>query len=382
MILKKIYKTIIYSILIFFLLPGCLPRPKPQTGDFSGKVVDSYTYEPVPGVAMKIGEMEITTDEDGKFSIASLIPGDYQLTLERDWYNQSIQAVHHIEKQNSLVFSIIPLPIEGKILYSGNGTHNWEIYELDLSRRLVSQLTHMDSSEINPEKYSENQILLQSTFLSRNTDNYDLFSFDRTSQECQLIYSSPEKYNDQHPTSLMLGNTIIFQSNGEKIYSCDFSGKNAKQIIEKGQNPVMSPKGTQIAYADTSNHLCVANIDGTGIRTINHPGKINNPCWSPDGKMIAVELWQETGGPRYIYIMNADGTGQPQRVTYGSLKGDQHKHPCWSSDGTMIFFSANIIYSSRFDIYAIRVSDGQQGKMSWVMVSRGSGDKEYPSWAF
>ena len=379
MVARKIFQKIVCVILISLLLSGCLSKPKSQTGDFSGKVVDAYTQEPVPGVTMKIGEIQITTDEDGKFCIASLSPGDYQLVLERDWYNSSMEVVHHIEKQNSLKYFIIPLPIEGKILYSGNAADNWEIYELDLSKRLVSQLTNMDSSEINPVKYSEDQILIQSTFLSHDRYNYDLFSFNRISQEFKLIFSSTE--NDQHPSCKISGDTVIFQSEGKKIYSYSFSSNTAKKIIEKGQNPVVSPSGTQIAYVDTNNHLCVANIDGTDIRTINHSGKVNNPCWSPtDRNKIAVELWEESGGPRYIYIMNADGTGTPQRVTWGSLKRDQHKHPCWSNDGSMIYFSGNILYSSRYDIYGVRVSDGLQGKMSWVMVSGGSGDKKYPSW--
>lgn len=367
--------------LLFFLLSGCLSRPKPQTGDFSGKIVDAFTQEPVPGVTMKIAGLTITSDEDGKFSIASLPPGDYQLVLERDWYNQTTHAVHHIEKQNSLKYYIVPLPIEGKILYSGNTAGNWEIYELDLSKRGVSQLTNSNSSEVNPLKYSEDLILMQSTFQSHDRYNYDLFFFNRSLQEFKLIYASAK--NDQHPSSKFSGDTVIFQSDGEKIYSYSFSDNTARMIIEKGQNPVVSPDGVQIAYVDTNNHLCVANIDGTNIRTINHSKKVNSPCWCPtDRNKIAVELWEESEGSRYIYIMNADGTGIPQRVTWGRLKSDQHKHPCWSKDGSIIYFSGNILYSSRYDIYGIRVSDGIQEKMSWIMVSGGTGDKEDPSWNF
>jgi Tol biopolymer transport system component len=354
---------------MLLIFSGCLPKPKPQTGDFNGKVIDSLTKEPVPGVAITIGGQNITTDLDGKFAIAILPPGDYQLTMERDWYYPQTKTEHHIGKQESLELSLIPLPLEGKILYSGDRDGNWEIYELNLVDRAANQLTKLSTSEINPVKYSEKMILLQSTSLSNDRYNYDLFLLDCDSHILTPVYQSAE--NDQHPSSTILGDTIIFQSEGEKIYSYSFSSNTTKKIIEKGQNPVVSPDGKQIAYADTNNRLCVANLDGSGIRIVNHPGKINNPCWSrPNGKMIAVELWLDSGGPRYIYTMNADGTGVPQRVTYGNLWGDQHKHPCWSSDGTMIFFSGNIIYSSRFDIYGIKVSDGIQGKMSWVMVSR------------
>jgi Tol biopolymer transport system component len=378
-------KINILTWLILLTMAGCLPKPKPQTGDFCGKVIDAYTREPVPGVTLKIGGTETVTDIKGKFAIAILPPGDYPLTLERDWYYPLAKTEHHIGKQDSLEYSLKPLPLEGKILYSGDETGNWEIYELNLKDRMVTKLSDSPSSEVNPVKYSDSLVLLQSTFKSNNRYNYDLFLLDRNSRSLEFIYDviiNDENKNDQNPSSTISGNIIIFQSNGEKIYSYNRYGNAAKEIISKGQNPVVSPDGTQIAYADTNNRLCVANIDGTGVRIINHPGKINNPSWSSrNGEMIAVELWLESGGPRYIYIMDANGNGEPKRVTFGNLARDQHKHPCWSSDNSMIFFSGNIAYSSRFDIYGIRVSDGLQGKMSWVMVSSRSGSKEYPSWS-
>jgi Tol biopolymer transport system component len=375
-----LYRIFILISLLLLIFSGCLPKPQPQTGDFNGKVIDSLTKEPVPGVAITIGGQERQTGLDGRFSIAVLPPAYYQLTMKRDWYFPLTKTEHHIGKQDSLVFSLIPLPLEGKILYSGNGAGNWEIYELNLKERTVTRLTNLPSSETNPVKYSENLILLQSTFLSNDQNNYDLFSLNCNSHIIEKVFASTE--NDQHPSRKTLGNTTIFQSEGEKIYSYDFSSNSAEKIIERGQNPVVSLDGTQIAYVNTSNQLCVSNIDGTKIRIIDHPGSINNPCWSPDGKMIAVELWLDSGDSRYIYIMNADGTGEPQRVTYGSrVTGDQHKHPCWSSDGSMIFFSGNLIYSSRYDIYGIRINTSWQENTSWVMVSSGSGNKEYPSWS-
>jgi Tol biopolymer transport system component len=375
-------RILVILFLVILSLPGCLPKPKKQIGDFCGKVIDAYTGEPIPEVTMTIGEQKVTTDRKGKFSIASLAPGDYQLTLERDWYYTLTKSINHIGKQTSLAYSLIPLPMEGKILYSGNEEGNWEIYELDLADRAVTRLSNTTSDEINPVKYSDNLILLQSTFLSKNRYNYDLFWLARSSQKLDSLYTSAE--NDQHPSSIVLGNVIIFQSNGENIYSYDLSSKTVSDTsIAKGQNPVVSPKGTQIAYANTSDQLCVANIDGTNSRIISHPGKINNPCWSQDGKKIAVELWMESGDPRYIYVVNSDGTGEAERVTYGDSDKDKHQHPCWSSDGKLIFFSANIMYSSRFDIYCIRKDDGLtlKEKASWIMVSKDSGDKNYPTWS-
>ena len=64
-------------------------------------------------------------------------------------------------------------------------------------------------------------------------------------------------------------------------------------------------------------------------------------------------------------------------------KTNSTMHPCWSGDGGQIYFSANILYSSRMDIYCISVEEKSlelKEKNPWLMVSHGSGNKDYPSW--
>ncbi|MGE5606508.1 MAG: hypothetical protein ACM3YE_12565, partial [Bacteroidota bacterium] len=59
----------------------------------------------------------------------------------------------------------------------------------------------------------------------------------------------------------------------------------------------------------------------------------------------------------------------------------QHKHPIWGKND-MIYFSGNIVYSSRSDIYAVKFFDNTTLESNpWIMVSKGSGSKLYPCWA-
>ncbi len=82
--------------------------------------------------------------------------------------------------------------------------------------------------------------------------------------------------------------------------------------------PVISPDGTRILFAATpekanAQDLFVVNIDGSNLRRLTtHPDSDTTPTWSPDGKQIAFTS-DRTGRPQ-IYIMNADGSGQPRRV--------------------------------------------------------------------
>ncbi|WP_341716240.1 VWA domain-containing protein [Micromonospora sp. FIMYZ51] len=59
--------------------------------------------------------------------------------------------------------------------------------------------------------------------------------------------------------------------------------------------PAWSPDGGSIAYADSSDDLCVVRPDGTGARHPLAPADragrtVTDPAWSPDGRRIAVAL--------------------------------------------------------------------------------------------
>ena len=396
MVTRKIFQKIVCVILISLLLSGCLSKPKSQTGDFSGKVVDAYTQEPVPGVTMKIGEIQITTDEDGKFSIASLSPGDYQLVLERDWYNQSIRAVHHIERQNSLVFSIEPVPINGKLLYCNNKEHNWEIWELNLADRLTTRLSNTPSDEINPVKLPNRYLIFQS---DRGGQKHDLYlsSYDNINNVQTPLSCCTVNADDEHPSVDKTGTKMVYKSleKSQIVYNDDITNGQCINVGVTGYNPVINFTGDKIAFVSGNyESLLVYNISGCSITKSKEYNlysrnslRLNNPCWSPDGKKIAFNAWTSSG-TKNIYTIDivdtADTTdGNIKQITYRYRKKDDHEHPCWSSDSKLIFFVGTILYSSRKDIYCIKVDDGValKEKAPWVMVTKDSGDKNYPTWS-
>ncbi|MBI4522126.1 MAG: PD40 domain-containing protein [Gemmatimonadetes bacterium] len=60
----------------------------------------------------------------------------------------------------------------------------------------------------------------------------------------------------------------------------------------------------------------MVNADGTGVtRLTTHPGRDVSPSWSPDGKWIAYHRDDGTGTSPDLYIIAADGSGAPIRVT-------------------------------------------------------------------
>ncbi len=398
MIIRKKIKFILI-LLLFLLLSGCLSRPKPQTGDFSGKVVDAYTQEPVPGVSMKISGLTITSDEDGKFSIASLPPGDYQLVLERDWYNQTIHAVHHIEKQNSLIFPIVPVPINGKILYCSYRESNWDIWELNLEDRSVNRLSSLPSNEIYPVKLPNRNLIFQS---DRGGQKYDLYlsSYENTNNIQTPLSCCTVNENDEHPSVDKTGTKMVFKSlaKSQIVYNYDITNGLCMDVGVTGYSPVISPKGDRIAFASGDyESLLVYSISGSSITKskeydlYSQKGlRLNNPCWSPDGKKIAFDAWTTSGNKNIYTIEIADSKypadikdGNIEQITYRYRNKDAHEHPCWSSDGNLMFFVGTILYSSRKDIYCIKVDEGitLKEKAPWVMVTKDPGDKNYLTWS-
>jgi Tol biopolymer transport system component len=62
------------------------------------------------------------------------------------------------------------------------------------------------------------------------------------------------------------------------------------------------------------------------------------PAWSADGRTIAFAKEPGGFGPREIYLMDADGSGQRPLLATGQAIGGDTDRPGWSPDGRRIVF--------------------------------------------
>lgn len=386
------------SLLSF--LPGCLSKkflPKPHPGDLYGEVCDSLTGEPVPDVSVAVGDRQMFTDMDGYFLFPQFPPGNYRVLLEHPWYHPQIYEIGHVGLSKRYSFKTTTKNIYGEILYSADCEPKRSIYSLELLTREVKRLTDLSFSVTNPVRLSQNKIIFQGD----RDGNNDLFMFDLLTGQLSTEFETKvnSASNDEHPSVDRLGKKLVFQStrvvgtnDSRKIFLYNLeTGEGPYVVVKSGQNPVINPEGNKIAYIDGSYRLRIFGADlsfhPTPLPTpppIPMTGKCNNPSWSEDGRKITLESWTVTGGPRYIFVYDLDQPGELKKVTfdYDPDHQSEHKHPCWSVDGVMIFFNASILYSSRNDIYCINYNNSLTlGKNAgWLMVSKGSGSKDYPSW--
>lgn len=86
---------------------------------------------------------------------------------------------------------------------------------------------------------------------------------------------------------------------------------------------VVSPDGTRVAFLDIAGNdigLSIANLDGTGRKSLITLPVILSPAWAPDGKrliFISVDIAKKQTA---LHLINADGSGH-QQVAVPVLEG-------------------------------------------------------------
>jgi Tol biopolymer transport system component len=107
-----------------------------------------------------------------------------------------------------------------------------------------------------------------------------------------------------------------------------------------------SPDGKRLAFeridaSATSERAAIftIGIDGKDLRQVT-PWSVdaNDPDWSPDGTMIALNASAEPSPTQNIWTVHPDGTGLTQLTTYDEA-GQATFHPSWSPDGSHILFT-------------------------------------------
>ena len=113
--------------------------------------------------------------------------------------------------------------------------------------------------------------------------------------------------------------------------------------LRRVSDPQLSPDGTRVAYVvtevlkdenRTNADIWLVNADGTGEprKLTNSPKRDAHPRWSPDGKWIAFESTRD--GDSQLYLLPTDG-GEPRKLTTISTGASQ---AMWSPDGKALAF--------------------------------------------
>ena len=108
-------------------------------------------------------------------------------------------------------------------------------------------------------------------------------------------------------------------------------------------NPRFSPNGQKIALDigdGKQRDIWVYDWARDSLTQLTfEAGSDLTPVWTPDGKRIVFASDRaKPGGPRNLYVVNADGTGEVTRLTDGP---DDERPSSWHPSGKVLAFSAN-----------------------------------------
>ena len=176
-----------------------------------------------------------------------------------------------------------------------------------------------------------------------------IFSIRADGQGETRLTQAPPSRMDLHSTWSADGSWVAFtelSSDRSRIATMRADGSARTNITTNGAYydlvPSISPDGSRIAYtSDRSGNYEVYTIaaDGSDERRITHSDPLVTfvgPKYSPDGTKLLVAMRESTNTNQDLYILNADGTGTPQRLTTGVNNAEGR---AWSPDGTRIVFN-------------------------------------------
>lgn len=169
------------------------------------------------------------------------------------------------------------------------------------------------------------------------------------------------------------GRRIVFDSNrlraeGDSILRSDLfvmkTDGSEQTFVARGSSAVWSPDGKRLTFHASASGLTTPIRQDPGGPTIDsdifivnvgaaldegtEPTNITNtpteieedPNWSPDGEKIVYTRFNVGDNPNQptgmeIFMVNADGSGTPEQLTFNSA---EERAPSWSPDGSRILF--------------------------------------------
>jgi TolB protein len=158
---------------------------------------------------------------------------------------------------------------------------------------------------------------------------------------------------------------VVKRGKRYELHVADADGYGAQSVLSSNEpiiSPAWSPDGTRLAYVSFEQKKPVVYVQSlvTGSRqaVAQFRGSNSAPAWSPDGRKLAVTLTRDGGSQ--LFLINADGTGVPVRLTQSSAIDTEAN---FAPDGQSILFTSD--RGGGPQIYRLSVNGGPAQRVTF-----------------
>ncbi len=261
--------------------------------------------------------------------------------------------------------------VGSRIFYVSNRSGSKEIWTMDYDGSNSQQLTKFASIVTTPALSQDNSRLAVTSFL-RGSPGITVMSADSARR---LTFVNPESSVVATPEFTPDGKQILLStkvgSGFANIFIANADGSGLNRLTSARAVEVEPSEVVFISGRSGTGQLYKMNIDGTGVeRLTDGTGQVANPCWHPDGKIVAFS-WTRGFEPGNfnIFVMNV-ATKQTVQLTHGA---GRNQNPTWAPDGVHLCYASKQGRSSH--IWS-RLADGTQLKQLTTI-----GSNEMPVWS-